>query len=472
MSSVLTGQAGGNNRFHIVADPFCQRDGLPFAEVLPAEIIEQVFAGNDALFGEAVDEVFSTQIVLWAFLEQALQDGKGAACAAAIAAIATYMHQTGGRAPCGDTGDYCRARANLDLSSLWTLLRLTANQMERNAPEDWLFGGLHAKLVDGFTFTMPDTPANQAAFPQSDTQKPGLGFPIARAVGVLSLATAAIHGVAIGPYAGKQTGEPALLRRLLGHFGEGDVAVFDRCYCSYWTFAALMGRRAHVCARLHQNRAKAVGKDARVHPYDRPVTWTRPTRPEWMSPSDYEQIPQQLHLRELQFDVHAPGRRTETITVITTLTDPTAYSAEAIAALYGYRWNVELDIRQIKQTLGLDHVRCLSPQRVRRELAVTLLAYNLIRKVIATAAAVHGKRPRRLGFTLACQEVLSNWVLISTGACRDAKGLWHSMLRRIAANEVANRPGRIEPRKLKRRKHRFPLMTEPREQLREELRMP
>jgi putative transposase len=469
MSSILTGQAGGNNRFHIVADPFCQRDGLPFAEVLPAEIIEQAFADNDALFGEAVDEIFSTQVVLWGFLEQGLQDGKGAACAAAIAAIATHMHQTGGRVPCGDTGDYCRARAKLNLSSLWMLVRLTANQMERKAPDPWLFGGLHAKLVDGFTFTMPDTPANQAAFPQSSAQKPGLGFPIARAVGVLSLATAAIHAVAIGPYAGKQTGEPALLRTLLGHFGEGDVAVFDRCFCSYWTFAALMQRRAHVCARLHQNRAKAVGKHDDSHPYDRPVTWTRPARPQWMSPSDYEKIPGQLRLRELQFDVHAPGRRTGTITVITTLTDPTVYPAGDIAALYGYRWNVELDIRQIKQTLGLDHVRCLSPHMIRRELAVTLLAYNLIRKVIATAAAVHGKRPRRLGFTLACQEILSSWMLISTGDCRDARGLWRGMLRRIAAHEVANRPGRIEPRKLKQRKHRFPLMTRPRTQLREEL---
>jgi len=471
MSSVSTGQAGGNNRFHLVADPFCQRDGLPFADVLPAEVIEQVFARNDALFAEASDGVFSRQVVLWAFLAQGLADGKHAACAAAVAAIATYMHQCGGPVPCGDTGDYCRARAKLNLAALHTLLRLTANPMERNAPDDWLFEGLHAKLVDGFTFTMPDTPANQADFPQSHTQKPGLGFPIARAVGVLSLATAAIHAVAIGPYAGKQTGEPALLRRLLGHFGEGDVAVFDRCFCSYWTFAALMRRGAHVCARLHQNRAKAGGEHDEAPACDRPVTWTRPARPAWMSPSDYQKTPEQLHLRELHFDVHAPGRRTETLIVVTTLTDPTAYPAARIAALYAYRWNAELDIRQIKQTLGLDHVRCLSPHMVRRELAVTLLAYNLIRKVIATAAAVHGKRPRQLGFTRACQEVLSSWMLISTGTCRDARGLWCQMLRRIAAHEVANRPGRIEPRKLKRRKHRYPLMTKPREQLREELQM-
>ena len=481
MSSILTGQAGGNNRFHVVADPFCQGDGLPFAEVLPAEIIEQAFARNDTLFGQAHDEIFSTQIVLWAFLQQVLGDGKSSACAAAIAAIATYMHQTGGRAPCGDTGDYCRARAKLDLAALRTLVRLTAKQMERKTPDDWLFHGLHAKLVDGFTFTMPDTPANQEAFPQSTSQKPGLGFPIARAVAVLSLATAAIHGVAIGPYAGKQTGETALLRGLLAHFGEGDVVVFDRCLCSYMMIAALLERGAHVCTRLHQGREKTAlrseasgsktAKDADPQACDRPVIWKRPARPDWMSPSDYEKVPEQLRLRELQFNVHVPGRRTETITVVTTLTDPTAYPAEDIASLYGYRWNVELDIRHIKQTLGLDHVRCMSPHMVRRELAVTLLAYNLIRKVIATAAAVHEKRPRQLGFTLACQEVLSSWMVISIGACRDAKGLWRSMLRRIAANEVANRPGRIEPRKLKRRKHRYPLMTKPREQLREELRM-
>jgi hypothetical protein len=188
-----------------------------------------------------------------------------------------------------------------------------------------------------------------------------------------------------------------------------------------------------------------------------------------MSEELYAQIPETMTLREVRFRVTVPGSRCHTLTVVTSLTDPELYPAEEIARLYGYRWSAELDIRDIKQTLGLDHVRCKTPDMVRRELWVTLLAYNLIRGLIATAATVHGKQPRQLGFTLACQTVLSSWMLLSTGSCRDARDLWRSTLERIAANEVANRPGRIEPRVLKRRRHRYPLMQRPRRQLRREL---
>ena len=468
MSTIATYRTRGNNDFHAVAEPFLQDEGLPFAQVLSAEAIEQAFAQNDALFGQDDDEIFSTQIVLWAFLAQALRDGKLAACAAAVADITTYMHQTGGRAPCGDTGDYCRARAKVNLSALRQLVGQAAGELQDGADPSWLWHGLHAKLIDGFTFTMPDTPENQQEFPQPSTQAPGVGLPIARACAVLSLATAGIHDMAIGPYQGKETGESALLRSMLDSLREGEVAVFDRYLCSFMMIAILQLRGVHVCARLHQCRCSDFRRGRRLGPCDHLVTWTRPPRPDWMPPALYQQIPPTLTLRELQFDVSVPGRRTETITVVTTLTDPVAYPAQDIAALYGYRWNAELDIRDIKQTLNLDHVRCKSPEMVRRELWVTLLAYNLVRKVIATAAAVHGKQPRQLGFTLGCQTILSSWMLLATGSCRDARGLWMLALAHIAANEVANRPGRIEPRVLKRRRHRYPLMTRPRRQLRQE----
>src|SRR3989304_953978 len=168
-----------------------------------------------------------------------------------------------------------------------------------------------------------------------------------------------------------------------------------------------------------------------------------------------------MTLREVRFQVTVPGRRAETLIVVTSLTDVVAYPPEDIAELYGYRWNAELDIRDIKQTLGLDHVRCKTPKMVRRELWVTLLAYNLVRKLIATAATVHGKQPRQLGFTLACQTILSSWMLLATGSCRDVRQLWRLALERIAANEVANRPGRLEPRMLKRRRQHSPPLHHP-----------
>jgi hypothetical protein len=316
---------------------------------------------------------------------------------------------------------------------------------------------------------MLDTADNQEEFPQAKTQRPGVGLPLARACAVISLATATIHDLAVGPYEGKGTGETALLREILPSLGPGEVAVFDRYFCSFMMLAILKRQGVDACARMHQGRDNEFCRERRLGDDDYLVTWTRPKRPQWMSQELYDQIPQTLTLREVQFDVRVPGCRTDTITVITTLTDPVAYPKEDIAELFGCRWNVELDIRVIKQTLRLNHVPCKTPTMVRRHLWVTLLAYNLIRKVTACAAAIHDKRPRQLGFTLACQTILSSWMLLATGACRNTQNLWRSALERIAANEVANRPGRIEPRVLKRRRHGYPLMTRPRRQLRKEL---
>jgi hypothetical protein len=328
----------------------------------------------------------------------------------------------------------------------------SAEQVERKADASWLWKGLHAKLVDGFTFTLPDTPENQAAFPQSATQPPGVGFPIARCCAVVSLATACVCDLAVGPYEGKQTGELALLRDLLNAFDENDVAVFDRYYCSYMMLAMLMLRGVHVCARVHQRRISDFRRGRRLGRDDHLITWTRPARPDWMSEAEYARIPETLTLREVRFNVAVPGRRTEVLTVLTTLTDPDMFSKEDIAALYGFRWNVELDIRNMKQTLGLDHVRCKTPDMVRRELWVTLLAYNLIRTVIATAAAVHGKQPRHLGFALACQTILASWMLLSTGSCSDAGAIRRRRTTMLAHPPQADRQRGRQPS----RAHRTP----------------
>jgi putative transposase len=467
MSRIASNPNISSDRFRAVAEPFLQQEGLPFAEVLNAEDIRQAFVDHDGLF--AGDDIYSTEVVLWAFLAQTLRDKKAAACTQAVHDIRTYQVQVGGRVPSGNTGDYCRARAKLSRQALRKLARQAARQVERQAKAHWLWHGLHAKLVDGSTITMPDTPENQQAFPQLSSQEPGVGFPIARICVVLSLATACIHDFAMGPYEGKETGETALLRSLLDGLEEGEVVVFDRYYCSYMMLALLQLRGVHVCARLHQNRSSDLHLTRRLGEGDWLVTWTRPVKPAWMSEQLYAQIPETITLRQVEFIVWQPGCRTETITVVTTLLDPVAYPAEDIAELYGYRWNAELDIRQIKQTLNLDHVRCKSPEMVQREVWTTLLAYNLVRKVIAAAAAVHDKQPRQLSFTGGCDAIRSSWMLLATDSCRDPAELWWTALKAIAANEVAKRPGRIEPRVLKRRRHRYPLMTRPREELRKEL---
>ncbi|MCX7427713.1 MAG: IS4 family transposase, partial [Planctomycetia bacterium] len=469
MASITDSRVQGRTNFRQVTDAFLAQPGLPFAEVLPAERIEQVFGKHHNLFG--MSDVYSTPIVLWAFLAQVLRDGKGAACQSAVAEIVAHQELAGLRAPTADTGNYCRARAKLSEEALHELTVEVAEEAERQAEPGWLWKGRHAKLVDGFTCTMPDTPANQQEYPQQSSQKPGVGFPIFRACVILSLATACVMELAFGRYSGKETGETALLRSLLDSLEAGDVLVADRFYCSFMMIALLLGHGCDVCARLHQQRRSDFRRGKRLGKCDHVIEWKRPPRPSWMDEATYASIPETLVLREVRFNVIEPGCRTRTLTIVTTLTDPKAYTAEDIAELYGYRWHSELDICAIKQSLHLDHAGCKSPRMIRREVWTTMLGYNLVRTTAAAAAVLHKLQPRQISFTGACQHVLSSWMILATGIVdrETALRLCRALLQRISQVVVANRPGRIEPRVLKRRRHRYPLMQEPRDILRSQL---
>jgi putative transposase len=469
MSSISVSRIRGIANFQQVTNTFLAQPGLPFAEVLSPERIERVFAKHDNLFG--MSAVYSTVVTLWAFLGQVLRDGKEAPCQSAVANVITYRELIGLRPPTADTGNYCRARDKLSEEALHDLTVEVAEETEQRADPDWLWKGRHVKLVDGFTFTMPDTAENQKAYPQPRSQKRGVGFPIARACVLVSLATACAMALAVGPYAGKETGETALFRELLDSLAAGDVVVADRFYCSFLMVALLLARGVDVCARMHQRRHVDFRRGRRLGKYDHLIVWTRPAKPDWMDDATYASIPETLELREIRFTVVEPGRRAEKLTIVTTLVDPKAYTAEDIARLYGFRWNVELDIRSIKQSLHLDHARCKSPERVRKELWTTLLGYNLVRTTAAAAALLHGRLPRQIGFTGACQHLLSSWMVLAAGLASPEKAmqLCRTLLERISQVVVGDRPGRIEPRVLKRRRHRYPLMNKPRAQLRSEL---
>ena len=191
-----------------------------------------------------------------------------------------------------------------------------------------------------------------------------------------------------------------------------------------------------------------------------------------MAEETYQQIPEALVLREIRFNIVEPGRRTKSIDIITTLIDAMQYTKEDIAELYGFRWNSKLDIRSIKSNLNLGHVRCKSPEMVHRELWTTILGYNLIRTTTAGAAMLHSKQPRQISFTSTCQYVLASWMQLSSRMIDsvDINAYFRVILKQIAGCEVAKRPGRLEPRVLKRRRHGYKLMMKPRDELRRELR--
>lgn len=435
--------------------------------MLSADRIERIFKKHGNLFG--IGRIYSTAVVLWSFLGQVLRDGKEASCQAAVARIVAFQERHRAPVPTSDTGDYCRARDKLSEAALRDVSREVGAEAQAQADPKWLWKGRHAKLIDGFTFTMPDTAANQAEYPQHTAQKPGIGFPIARCVAILSLATACAMDLAIGPYSGKETGEPALLRSMLQTLGPDDIAVMDRYYCSFMMIALLLSRGTHTCARKHQRRHSDFRRSRRLGKRDHIIEWARPSRPEWMSKDVYAQIPERLELREIHYNIVAPGRRTHSIDVITTLIDDNEYTKEDVAELYGFRWNSELDIRSIKDSLNLGHVRCKSPEMVRREVWTTILGYNLVRTTAASAALLHKKQPRQISFTSACQYILASWMQISSGFIDHLGDYCFTMLNHIANCEVANRPGRLEPRLIKKRTNQYKLMQKPRNELREQL---
>lgn len=469
-SRIPNSRRRGTGSFQQIVAGFLATSGLPFADFLTADRIEQIFSKHGGLFGKA--GIFSTPIVVWAWLSQVLSDGKEASCQAAVARVVAHCQQQGCDSPTSDTGDYCRARRKLPLGALQELSDTVARELESAVKPNWLCNGRHAKSIDGFTFTMPDTPANQAQYPQARTQADGVGLPIARVLLTVSLATAGIVAATIQKYSGKETGENAMLRSLLSTFSPGDIAVMDRNFSSYVMIALLQKQGVDVCVRMHQTRKVDFRRGKRCGRRDHVVVWKKPERPSWMPPEEFARIPDTLTMRELQYKVAEPGRRTGVVTIATTLLDAEEYPTKEIAQLYGLRWDAELDIRSVKSDLHVAHVRCKTPEMVRRELWMSILAYNLIRTTAARAAALSDKCPRQISFTSTCQFVLGAWMThpAADHAPEERLDRYEHVLRTIAECEVRNRPGRLEPRVLKRRRHRYPLMQKPRHELREELR--
>lgn len=456
-------------RFRDGLRSFLQDDSLPFADALPETAIQQAFDDEDANFGQNEGDVYTPSLTLWAFLSQILYHGPQRSCRAAVGRVMVLLVTSGSPHCSDDTGAYCRARSKLPVPVLRRLTQEVADGCEARVPEAWLWKKRHVKLIDGTDVSMPDTPSNQADYPQPGTQRAGLGFPLARLVVLMSLATGMVGGMASGPYAGKQTGETALFRTILERLQPGDVLLADRYYCSYFMIALLMERGIDFVARLHQQRSVDFRRGRRLGSGDHIVEWLRPARPAWMDEETYARMPESIRVREVRVNVDQPGFRVESLVIVTTLLDAECYTRDDIAELYHKRWLVELDIRTLKVTLGLDVLSCKTAEMVRRELWTGLLAYNLIRQTMLEAALAAGQSPRHLSFTAALQKIAASWNAILV--CDAATGLTliEVHLNDLAAQRVGDRPNRIEPRAVKRRPKPHRLLTQPRQQARAEL---
>ena len=442
---------------------FAQHTQLPFSNVLPAQVVVTALSSLGVRF---YDSLYNPVTVLWLFLSQVIHANPTLAVTVECF-LAWRLAQ--GMAPCSaDTGAYARARQRLPEALLAMLMRHTGREADRAAPGQWRWLGRVVKLFDGSTVSMPDTPENQAAFPQSRTQAPGVGFPLAR-IGVLfSLAVGTVLDLGIRRWAGKFQSELAMLRDMIALLDAGDVLLTDRFLCSHMEIALLQGRGVDYVGRMHARRKVDFRRGQRLGPCDHVVPWIKPRCPEWMSPEVYAALPETLLIREFRCRIVRRGYRTRTIVVATTLLDAEQFPRDEIAALYRLRWEAEINLRSLKVAMNMDVLRCQTPDMVRKEIWAHLLAYNLIRTVIAQAAAKHGKHPRQISFTRAMRTLEAFRPAIAHVPRERLVTLYEQMLTAIASHEIGNRPNRLEPRQRKRRPKPYPLMTKPRNKARKQ----
>ncbi|MGH6629488.1 MAG: IS4 family transposase, partial [Burkholderiales bacterium] len=396
---------------------------------------------------------YSPTVTLSMFMMQALnEDGS---CQKVVNAWAARRAAEGLSANSIRTGSYCKARQRLPIEMVMALTRASGRLLSRQAPAPWLWQGRTVKLVDGSGISMPDTAQNQQHYPQPSSQAEGVGFPLARIVAVICLSTGAVRDAAMGPFEGPGNSELGLLRSLGEAFSAGDVMLADAFYCNYFVIATLQVAGVDVVFKQNGARRTDFRRGRQLGPRDHLVCWSKPRcRPEWMTQEQFAAFPDELTVREVKVEGQV---------LVTTMLDHCDVSKSELEKLYGQRWNVELDLRNIKTTLGMEVLSCQTPRMNEKEVWVHLLAYNLIRLLMAQAAVSAGVNPRQLSF----KHTVQMWTEWTTRQLPDETASHNrALFRLIAQIRVGNRPGRIEPRMKKRRPKSYPWLKVPRAQAR------
>jgi hypothetical protein len=454
MSSLNDGRFREQIRF--LRRQFLQDGGLPFTEVLSEECICDALTQNGVCWKE---RIYSPLVTLWIFLGQILSADQS--CASAVARLIAHRISRD-ESPCSsETSAYCQARKRLPERFFSDVARRTGRALDDDAKAEWLWHGRRVYLYDGATVTMPDTPDNQADYPQPSCQRPGLGYPMARVCAIFSLSCGVIVDMAIGRYSGKGQSELGLLRQLLDAFRPGDIMLADRLMCSWVELAALQYRgvdfivRHAATRKLDFRRGQRLGKDDQI------VCWPKRYARSKADSGYRKDLPDSILVRVCRIRIARPGFRSKVLVIATSLLDPIEYPKEELASLYRKRWNVELDIRSLKQTLQMDMLRCKTPDLVRKEIWTHVLAYNLIRTIMARAADKIDAEPRTISFKMTLQTLKAFQPVFAHLECCSSKfrqQLYDQMIEAVAVHRVGDRPDRFEPRQRKqppRKQHEF-----------------
>lgn len=405
------------------------------------------------------ERLFPPTETLSMFMAQALKPDRS--CQGIVDDVATKRLLHGMPLCSTKTGAYCKARQRLPLSLVSTMVTATGRMMTQRATIKWHWHGRRVRLVDGTTVTLPDTTPNQATYPQQNMQKLGCGFPICRIVALSCLDAGAVLNAAIGPFKGKGSGEQALLRSLLDTLEANDLLLGDAFYSTYFLLAELKERR--IDAVFEQNGARKLTTDfhtgKKLGRRDHLITLSKPKlKPDWMTQEQYEAAPDSLVLRELEVN----GK-----ILVTSLLCPQKTSKDDLKRLYQRRWQVELDIRNIKTILGMETLSCKTPEMAEKEMWVYLLAYNLVRLIMLESALLADVLPRALSF----KHTLQLWLAAGDGVIKECdQALTEQFLQLVSERVVGNRPGRIEPRAVKRRSNAYPLLMKNRHAAKEDVR--
>lgn len=450
------------NRVKILKEKFSQSLGLPFQELLPEPIIGQVI---DELNIKYRCRLFDPFVTIWVFLSQVLDVDKS--CHNAVSRVIAYLVGESVEIPSTDTSAYCQARSRLPEKLLERLFSKAAQSLEEKVTIEHLWCGRSVKVIDGSTISMPDTVENQLCYPQPKSQKLGCGFPIAKIGVIFSLATGAAIALAIDAL---NTHDIQLARKLYQFLNPLDVLLGDRAFCAYADLISIKNLGCDAVFRKHQSRKTTMRKGKIIGDCDKLVTWHKPKKcPKGLSESEFVTLPSTLTVREIYYYIIIPGFRTQRVSLITTLLDTTKYSTLKVLRLSGERWNVELDLRHLKSTLGMEILRSKTPQMVRKELYAYLPRYNLLRTLMWSAGNTYGTPPLRLSLQ-GTRHHLGNFVPVLLAAdSTQCHRIYCSLLKVIVHKAVPARPGRSEPRVRKRRPKSYPLMQQPRHQLRKQL---
>jgi hypothetical protein len=433
---------------------FARNEGLPFADVLTKANIVAVLNDHGVKYR---DRVFNPVTTIWGFLSQVLSDDHS--CRDALSRIIAHRAANGDVVCSPNTASNCNARSRILTGVLRTLARRTAQELQRNAADEWKWNGRSVFIADGSHVSMPDTQENQASYPQPEVQQPGIGFPLARLTVLLSLATGACHDLAIAPYTGKGTGETTLLRQMYDSLSPGDVIVADALFDNYFIACELRQRGIELVARVQAERVGSRTVESR--PDGDVIVWQRPNKPRGMSGERYRSYPETLTMRQVSVDARGGNNRAEQFKVVTTIL-AASIGGDQIGELYDRRWDGEVDIRSIKSTMKMDILRCKTPAMVHKEIWTHLLAYNLLRTVMAVAASENAVEPREISFKGAKQSLTAFAPKLEAARPEQRAGLVDAMLKAVAYHRVGNRPGRWEPRARKRRPKPGARLTQPR----------